>query len=691
MIPVELRVHGASGTPPEAMLYTGPVSYDLGARSAKVYERHLDHFSVKAFHWGSLTAGGPHTALWILLAPFAMANVAGWMSDRANPWTRALNRVAGLALTGVFFAQVANMTLHIPFETRLRRLEQPEPWSALLFALTAALTLVGLAVISAQSHFDRLSVAARLRLVFSPIPRHMIPVRGVTDPEVQWADPAEGVTMISAAMWSPHAVVHRLRRLHLSAGGFVLALVVGAGIGHDILVRGSIAGLLFTVFLVLATTWTPKSFPLGVFPTSLLPLATLGWLVYATIVIASANLTGRLTAADDVTFAFALILVVVALFALFGEWVKGGPGTGWASLGVLAIALLVGASLGLTGGLLVEDFLSPSPGLRTFARGGAWTALVMAGLTGLLVVVAILIALVPAKPAGERPPAVVAPESRLLRVIMRARSLLSLAGVYGLLAGIATALAACAGGPGCDRTRFPIPAWASEDAAGVVELSGLSFDFTSLLGWIKLVVVVLPALLILRSIVGGLVRGQEARRKVSIVWDIGSFWPRWFHPLGPPAYGPNAVTRLTEEISARSPQVLSAHSQGSLIAAVALTRAAGDARPDLFLTYGSPLGVLYPRLFPSAGLVALFESASETVEERWINLWRRSDPIGGRPLASLGERNWHVDSGSGHSRYELTDEYCSARESGLEGNLHRPPDTAMSACWERLADTGSGS
>ena len=76
----EVRVHGVSGTPPEQLLYTRPVATDLrGSTHTKVFHTEKDpEFTVRAFHWGSLTSGHWSTAFWILLAPFAFANVAGW-------------------------------------------------------------------------------------------------------------------------------------------------------------------------------------------------------------------------------------------------------------------------------------------------------------------------------------------------------------------------------------------------------------------------------------------------------------------------------------------------------------------------------------------------------------------------------------------------------------------------------------
>jgi hypothetical protein len=100
------------------------------------------------------------------------------------------------------------------------------------------------------------------------------------------------------------------------------------------------------------------------------------------------------------------------------------------------------------------------------------------------------------------------------------------------------------------------------------------------------------------------------------------------------------------------------------------------------LTYGSQIGDLYPSLFPAVGLDRLVESVSGQVEGRWLNLWRPSDAIGGQVVSDLGSRNWKVVSGSGHSRYELTPEFCAARKAGLSGDLQRPSDNDMARCWD---------
>lgn len=227
-----------------------------------------------------------------------------------------------------------------------------------------------------------------------------------------------------------------------------------------------------------------------------------------------------------------------------------------------------------------------------------------------------------------------------------------------------------------------MPDWVLESPENLTVLLGIPFDPASVLGWAKILMVAVPAAVIVRSIGAGLLNGQDSRRKVGIIWDLGSFWPRWFHPLGPPGYGPYAVTRMQTVIAEIQPDVLSAHSHGSLIAAVALCLNDDDTAPGLFITYGSQLGELYPTLFPAAGLDTLVEAAASQVGGRWLNLWRPDDVIGGQVVPALGTRNWEVVTGSGHFRYELTPEFCAARDARISGELERPPDLEMTDCWD---------
>ena len=186
-------MHGVSGTPPDQLLYTSSITYDQGWDLAKVYERNRDNWDVKAYHWGSLTSKSSLTAFWILLAPFAMANVAGWMSEAPNIWSRIWVRVGGLALTGIFFAQVANMAFDIPLSAGTAAT------TAVWLLTGAALLLVlGLGLLSTQTTFKPLTIPQRLRIMFQPTVEAMSPA--LTDAD--WTDPAGQVELVGVDMWS---------------------------------------------------------------------------------------------------------------------------------------------------------------------------------------------------------------------------------------------------------------------------------------------------------------------------------------------------------------------------------------------------------------------------------------------------------------------------------------------------------
>ena len=91
---VELRVHGVSGTPPEALLScpmefleqrraTSPLGFtedNRGSRTRDVAERRAHGGSVtEAYSWGGLTSGPASRAVWLLFLPFIFINLAHWM------------------------------------------------------------------------------------------------------------------------------------------------------------------------------------------------------------------------------------------------------------------------------------------------------------------------------------------------------------------------------------------------------------------------------------------------------------------------------------------------------------------------------------------------------------------------------------------------------------------------------------
>jgi hypothetical protein len=153
-------------------------------------------------------------------------------------------------------------------------------------------------------------------------------------------------------------------------------------------------------------------------------------------------------------------------------------------------------------------------------------------------------------------------------------------------------------------------------------------------------------------------RNERVRRVVGVVWDLATFWPRGAHPLGAPCYAervvPELVHRTTWLATERGGVVLSGHSQGTVLAAATVLQLPVKARAGTaLLTYGSPLRRLYARAFPAyinddvladvgAGLSGgPLNDAPRPLDSqpRWINLWRRTDPIGGHiDTRGIGER-----------------------------------------------------
>lgn len=220
-------------------------------------------------------------------------------------------------------------------------------------------------------------------------------------------------------------------------------------------------------------------------------------------------------------------------------------------------------------------------------------------------------------------------------------------------------------------------------------------------------------------------RSPSARRNVGVLWDITTFWPRAAHPFAPPCYAERVVPEITARVRWALGQdkdrvvVLSGHSQGSLICVAVASRLNGMAHQLRLLTYGSQIRALYGRVFPGAagpdalGYVptrgpALMHDAWPDVPDEdhesepprqvglryalasphhWVNLFRRSDPLGYRVHADrddpvLDRPTLEVrPDGSGdpgslvmtHGGYQHTPEYREAIAEWTGETVHRSP------------------
>jgi len=126
---VELRIHGVSGTPPESMLDDPRPRRVAGDESGRIFRRTDpvvaelhggDRRIVEAFHWGRFTAGSASRALWLLLLPFALVNLARYAllmpADLRRKQDKAADlvlRLLGLVLTLTIVITVAYIALDL--------------------------------------------------------------------------------------------------------------------------------------------------------------------------------------------------------------------------------------------------------------------------------------------------------------------------------------------------------------------------------------------------------------------------------------------------------------------------------------------------------------------------------------------------------------------------------------------------
>lgn len=199
-------------------------------------------------------------------------------------------------------------------------------------------------------------------------------------------------------------------------------------------------------------------------------------------------------------------------------------------------------------------------------------------------------------------------------------------------------------------------------------------------------------------------------RIVASVWEVASFWPRRFHPFAVRPYSEIAVPKLADTVlQSLAPRrsstavgdtvVISAHSQGSVLAVTALCGLSGagmSLRGAGLVSHGSPLASVYERLFPhffsDDSLAALSSRLGDpdAIGPRWINAYRLSDPIAG-PLGGTGSAlgppgfsDRVIATGSGHAWsfgtpevLAATDEVAQQMVASTAAAVLPPPDRVV--------------
>lgn len=724
---VELRVHGVAGTPPEEMLQLvpaeqvrGPAPAPAGADDRITEWTQPPHRpTLRAWSWGSLTSGRWYQAFYLVLTPFMLANLAGWMlltgpaddGRPRSPRTRCcvlLVRLAGLLVTVIFVLWTQLVVADLAaYQWLVRGLGAPS-WTVGIGTVATAALLVAVVWLS------------RIR------PRGEV---RAGDPWAVWTDPA-GVAALrhdQHPMWNSPGINVGLRRLHLAAALAAVAVVAGwpgtadaepwAGLGRVGFWVG-VGGLVLVVGLVVWLSLAGGA-PEGGFPDRTtcacaggaahssplrgrgLPPAALvrhgSWPASAAAVGLTASSTAGLgpgwlaahpflpALRGSALWLSAAVLVVVLAVAAIGRdgrsapaGLRRSPGLRRANAGgTLLLSASLGAALGAgvaeqvarlvgDGGceqvappcLVVGDHvgwmaiayvtilamfllttalawavlrfvpragggpMSSAVALRTLTRGGSWAIALLGGLGIAVCGYGIGVALVD----GGLPPVSTVPSPVAAAVVCT----LGVVALVGLVVAVrhvrpsravTAALAVAVTGVVVLLVVAVRRGW-SVQVLGIPVPPRTFAEFTLALA------IVAPTLLVLRRMYAA-VTSTTVRRGVGVLWDVGTFWPRWFHPFAPPTYSDRAVTGLVTRIEQDGgPLLVAAHSQGSIIAGTALLDADVSPRVAL-LTFGSPWRHLYGEFFPGYFGPAATEALADRLPARWRNLFRDTDPIGG--------------------------------------------------------------
>ncbi|HEU5333547.1 MAG TPA: hypothetical protein VFU73_12290 [Actinocrinis sp.] len=613
----ELRVHGVSGTPPESMLEYPWITRVAGDANAGFYRRVWPTAQAsqddaesrrEAYSWGGLTSGSNKRALWLLLLPFMLVNIAFFMGPRRlddDPpgWgpriEAAAQRLLAFSLTVTFVLSAVAVSMDLvgwqcgngPALGGTQRCAGGAGWLRWLdyswlrapgrhLALTALVPVLLVAVLWYLGSSTWAVTEAQL------VPQ-IEPGRG--------REPQVDTPLEDRRLWNGRAPVRRLRALHV-AGGFTITGVfilaplladshrglpalfdAAAWSGPLPAVRTALVLVLLVALAVLvvlvATPWAGRrerprpgrSLPAENDWLRVLPWAALAVMLGAAVVAWFPSANGATPTAQAelpwaVSWIHGLFLVQVALLlVLLATWwsarrqrqTAAEDAPAWGGLGGVGVALLGWL---LAGGLAAGLMLRAAQTLGTPAVAGHRAQ----APTPLFVPTVIFWAGAAAVAAAAG--ALAIGVSSWMRIHRKRRSFDER--VDRLYPSRDSALDA-----DNQRLRQISGTWAS---AQWLETSAQGAGGLALM-WICAVLIAAGALygvfgtrlvtgapqlvtianLTLTAFVAGLVwAGRKAydnegfRRTVGILWDLGTFWPRATHPFAPPCYAERTIPDL---------------------------------------------------------------------------------------------------------------------------------------------------
>ncbi|MFC8140758.1 hypothetical protein ACFUKV_03125 [Streptomyces paradoxus] len=693
---LELLVHGVGGTTPQEMLNDPRTVRITGDDTAAVFRRADDVDAEhhpgdrrregpvpEAYVWCNLTSGNGTRALWLLLLPFMVVNLAHWMRPSAHGRRRTVRlygllvRLAALTLTVLLVAAACEVALDLAAwqcagttacADRHSWLGFLSPsvsdggwWSApgrrlaLAAVVPTALTVL-LWYLSRRTWSDYESQQ---------------PIERAPEPEGEGGPTALG----RPGFWYGRRLVARLRAAHTAAGLITVAAAVGsAAARHDRRPGGpavlDILGLLLEAALAacaVAVVWVVcrrgrserrldrrlderfvRRLPLVALVLLALALLYAGW--------ERPGWTSEGRLPGDATFGGialvqGLLVIVLGIVAHVLHRTDPDRRAVLRGLGGPAVAMLACALGGvMSGGVSqrVSDWLDGTgasiegpPVLLTWQASVIPPLLVvLLGLIGWLAHRAWQLARAERAAVALDYPDEAQDPARTRRIAYtRAMASLTDRGprIVAVTSGVTLLLGAGAlvGALATDETPGEAARGAYPVVHGAAETAQALGSWLIGLGFILFVTWGRRAY-----------KDAAARRTIGILWDVGTFWPRASHPFAPPCYAERAVPDLTWRMATWTRAtggrlVISGHSQGSVLAAAAAWQLAPSARKRVaLLTYGSPLERLYGRWFPAHFGSDALGSLHRDVD-CWRNLYRLTDPIGG-PMRLPGAQVDHT-------------------------------------------------
>ncbi|MFE7167948.1 hypothetical protein [Streptomyces sp. NPDC057616] len=694
---LELLVHGVGGTTPQTMLNDPSTVRISGDDTAAVFRRAEDVDAEsrpedyrgrpvpEAYVWCNLTSGNSARALWLLLLPFMVVNLAHWMRPSTRGHRRTVRlygllvRLAGLTLTVLLVAAACEVALDLAAWqcAGTRACAERHTW---LGFLSPALSHDGWWSAPGRRLALAAVVPAALTGLLWYLSRRTWSAYESVRPMPHRAEPDEDTSrsaLGSPGFWYGRRLVARLRAAHTAAGLLTVASAVASSAArHDRLPGGSavldtlgwslLATLAATALVVLwvvcrrGRSENRLDQELDEHLVQRLPLAALALLLLAVLYAGwerpGWHSTGRLVGGGATFGGIAVIqgALVIALAVVARVLYRTRPDRRAALRGLAgpAVATLACALGGVMSGGVAQRVSDWLDGTGTFLVGPpvllTWQASVMPVLFVVLFVFCGWLARrawllrraelggvqldYPSEPRDAARTSRIASTRALATLTDRAPLLIAVVAATTLVLGAGAIVGA--------QTTDEAPAPAAQDAYAFVH--GTAQTAQALGSWLIGLGFILFVTWGRRAY-----KDASARRTIGILWDVGTFWPRAAHPFAPPCYAERAVPDLTWRMATWTRAtggrlVISGHSQGSVLAAAAAWQLEpSDRKRVALLTYGSPIERLYGRWFPAHFGPAALTSLHHDVD-CWRNLHRLTDPIGG-PVRLPGDCGPEVD------------------------------------------------